>query len=123
MNKFLVLCTVYTIFTTVTNLCNIFLIFHDYLNFWYFTIFGSIKFAVESFINSTLYFTKSVIYLKDITVSTKELFKLEVPWQVIVAIAKIWLLSFIFFYSFIPFATMQKGFKVESLYFNNLLTL
>ena len=79
MNKFLVLCTVYTIFTTVTNLCNIFLIFHDYLNFCYFTIFGSIKFAVESFINSTLYFTKSVIYLKDITVSTKELFKLEVP--------------------------------------------
>ena len=73
-NEFLVLCIVYTIFTNVTNLCNIFSIFYDYLNFCYFTIFGSIKFAVENFITSTLYFTKLVIYLRDITVSTKELF-------------------------------------------------
>ena len=73
-NAFLVLCIVYTIFTNATNLCNIFSIFYDYLNFCYFTIFGSIKFAVENFITSTLYFTKLVIYLRDITVSTKELF-------------------------------------------------
>ena len=64
-------------FTNVTNLCNIFLIFYDYLNFCYFTIFGSIKFAVENFITSTLYFTKSVIYLRDITASTKEIFKIR----------------------------------------------
>ena len=61
----------------VSNLCNIFLIFYDYLNFCYFTIFGSIKFSVENFITSTLYFTKSVIYLRDITVSTKELFQIR----------------------------------------------
>ena len=51
--------------------------FYDYLNFCYFTIFGSIKFPVENFITSTLYFTKSVIYLKDITVSTKVLFQIR----------------------------------------------
>ena len=66
-------------FTNATNLCNIFLIFYDYLNFCYFTIFGSIKFSVENFITSTLYFTKSVIYLRDITVSTKKIFKLDLP--------------------------------------------
>ena len=76
-NEFLVLCIVSTIFTNVTNLCNIFLIFYDYLNVCYFTIFGSIKFAVENLITSTLYFTKSVIYLRDITVSTKELFQIR----------------------------------------------
>ena len=76
-NEFLVLCIVYTIFTNVTNLCNIFSIFYDYLNFCYFTIFGSIKFSVENFITSTLYFTKSVIYLRDIMVSTKELFQIR----------------------------------------------
>ena len=70
MNEFLVLCIVYTIFT-VTNLCNIFSIFYNYLNFCYFTTFGSIKFSVENVITTTLYFTKSVIYLRDITVSTK----------------------------------------------------
>ena len=77
MNEFLVLCIVYTIFTNVTNLCNIFSIFYDYLNFCYFTIFGSIKFSVENFITITLYFTKSVIYLRDIMVSTKELFQIR----------------------------------------------
>ena len=76
-NEFLVLCIVYTIFTNVTNLCNIFLIFYDYLNFCSFTIFGSIKFAVEYFITRTLYFTKSVIYLRDIVVSTKENFQIR----------------------------------------------
>ena len=76
-NEFLVLCIVYTIFTNVTNLCNIFSIFYDYLNFCYFTIFGSIKFSVENFITITLYFTKSVIYLRDIMVSTKELFQIR----------------------------------------------
>ena len=73
----MVLCIVYTIFTNVTNLCNIFSIFYDYLNFCYFTIFGSIKFSVENFITITLYFTKSVIYLRDIMVSTKELFQIR----------------------------------------------
>ena len=73
----MVLCIVYTIFTNVTNLCNIFLIFYDYLNFCSFTIFGSIKFAVEYFITRTLYFTKSVIYLRDIVVSTKENFQIR----------------------------------------------
>ena len=78
-NEFLVLCIAYTIFTNVTNLCNTFSIFYDYLNFCFFTIFGSINFSVENFITSTLYFTKSVIYLRDITVSTKELFKVDLP--------------------------------------------
>ena len=76
MNEFLVLCIVYTIFTNVTNLCNIFSVFYDYLNFCYFTIFGSIKFSIENVITSTLYFTKLVIYLRDIMVSTKELFQI-----------------------------------------------
>ena len=76
-NEFLVFCIVYTIFTTVTNLCNIFLILYDYLNFYYFTIFGFIRFEVENFITSTLYFTKSVIYLRDTMVSTKELFQIS----------------------------------------------
>ena len=71
------LCIVYTVFTNVTNLCNIFLKFYDYLNFCYSTIFDSIKFAVENFMTSTLYFTKSVIYLRYITVSTKELFQIR----------------------------------------------
>ena len=35
------------------------------------------RFAVENFIISTLYFTKSAIYFRDITVSTKELFKIR----------------------------------------------
>ena len=78
-NEFLVLCIVYTIFTNVTNPCNIILIFYDYLSFCYFTNFGSLKFSHENFITSTLYFTKSVIYLRDITVSTKELFKVDLP--------------------------------------------
>ena len=73
-NEFLVLCIAYTIFTNVTNLCNTFSIFYDYLIFCYFTIFGSINFSVEKFITTPLYFTKSVSYLRDITVSTKELF-------------------------------------------------
>ena len=55
----------------------IFLIFYDDLNFCSFTIFGSIKFAVEYFITRTLYFTKSVIYLRDIVVSTKENFQIR----------------------------------------------
>ena len=76
-NDFFASCIVYTIFTNVTNLCNIFLIFYDYLNFCYFSIFGSIKFAVENFAISTLYFAKSVIYLRDITVSTKERFQIR----------------------------------------------
>ena len=76
-NEFLVLCIVYIIFTNVTNLCNIFAIFYDYINFCYFTIFGSLKFSVENFITSTLYFTTSVIYLRDIMVSTKELFQIR----------------------------------------------
>ena len=66
-------------FTNTTSLCNIFLIFYDNLNFCYFNIFGSIKFAIENFITSTLYFTKSVIYLRYITVSTKKIFKLDLP--------------------------------------------
>ena len=74
----MVLCIVSNIFTNVTNLCNIFLIFYDYLNVCYFTVFGSVKFAVENFITSTFYFTKSVIYLRDMTVSTKELFQISV---------------------------------------------
>ena len=74
MNEFLVLCIVYTIFTNVTNLCNIFSIFYD---FCYFTIFGSIKFSIENVITSTLYFTKLVIYLRDIMVFTKELFQIR----------------------------------------------
>ena len=56
-NEFLVLCIVYTIFTDVTNLCNAFSMFYDYLNFCYFTIFGSFKFAVKNFITNILYFT------------------------------------------------------------------
>ena len=76
-DEFLVLCIIYTIFTNVTNPCNIFLLFYDYLNFCYFTIFGSLKFSVEDFITSTLYFTKSVIYLRDIMVSIKELFQIR----------------------------------------------
>ena len=75
-NEFVVLCVVSTIFTNVTNLCNIFLIFYDYLNFCYFTIFGSVKFTVENFTTSTFYF-KSIIYLRDITVSTKEFFQIR----------------------------------------------
>ena len=75
----MVLCFVYTIFTNVTNLCNIFSTFYDYLNFCYFTSFGSLKFSVENFTTSTLYFTKSVIYLRDIMVSTKELFQIRLP--------------------------------------------
>ena len=59
-NEFLVLCIVSTIFTNVTNVCNRFLIFYDYLNFCY-------------FITSTFYF-QLIMYLRDITVSTKELF-------------------------------------------------
>ena len=83
-NEFLVLCIVYAIFTNVTNLCNTFLIFYDYLFFFcccccccYFTIFCSARFAVENFITNTLYFTNSVIYLKDIRVSTKKLFQIR----------------------------------------------
>ena len=73
----MVLCIVYAIFTNVTDLCNIFSIFYDYLNFCYFAIFGSITFSVENFKTSTLYFTKPVIYLRDIAVSTKEFFKIR----------------------------------------------
>ena len=76
-NEFLILCIVYTSFTNITNLCNIFLIFYDYLNFCYFTTFGSIKFAVENLTASTIYFFKPVIYLTDITVSTKKLFPIR----------------------------------------------
>ena len=76
-NEFLVLYIVTTIFTTVINLCNIFLIFYNYLNFCYFTIFGSVKVAVENFITSVYYFTKLVIYLRDISVSKKELFQIK----------------------------------------------
>ena len=68
----MVLYIVYTVFTNVINLWNIFLIFYDHLDFCYFTTFGSIKFAVENFITSTLYSTKSVNYLKYATISTKE---------------------------------------------------
>ena len=64
-NEFLILCIAYTIFSNVTNLCKTFLIFYDYLNFCDFTIFGSINFSVENFITSTLCFTKSTIYLRD----------------------------------------------------------
>ena len=53
-NGVLVLCVVSTIVTNVTKLCNIFLIFYDYLNFCYFTSFGSIKFAVKNSITGTL---------------------------------------------------------------------
>ena len=73
----MVLCIVYAIFTNVINLWNIFLIFNDYLNFCYCTIFRSVKSAVKNFITSTLYFTKSVIYLGDITVSTKNVFQIR----------------------------------------------
>ena len=76
-DEFLVLCIIYTIFTNVTNPCNIFSIFFNYLNFCLFTIFGSLKLSVENFITSTLDFTKSVIYLRDIIVSTKELFQIR----------------------------------------------
>ena len=76
-NEFLVLCIVYTIFTNVTNLCNTFSIFYDNLGFCYFTIFGSINFSVANFITSTLCFTKSVIFLRDIMVSIKELFQIR----------------------------------------------
>ena len=77
-NEFLLLCIVYTIFTNVTNLFNlILLMFYDLIFYDYFTIFGSINFPVESFITNTLYFTKSVNYLKDITVSTKVLFQIR----------------------------------------------
>ena len=48
-NDYFVLCIVYTFFINVANLCNIFLIFYNFLNFCYFTIFGSIKFAVWKF--------------------------------------------------------------------------
>ena len=54
----------------------IFLIFYNYLNFCYFAIFGSAKFAVENSITSIFYVPKSVIYLSDMTVSTKELFQI-----------------------------------------------
>ena len=74
-NEFVVLCIIYTNFTDFTNRCNIFLIFYNYLIFCYFTIFGSFKFAVENFTTSTLYFTNSVIYSRDTTVSTKEPFQ------------------------------------------------
>ena len=73
----MVLCIVYTIFINTTNLYNIFSIFYDYLNFCYYTIFASIKFSVENFITSTFYFTKSLIYLRDITISTKERFQIR----------------------------------------------
>ena len=76
-NEFLALCIVSRFFNNDANQCHIFLIFYDYLNFCYYTIFGSIKFAVENFITSTLYFTKSVNYFRDITVSTKELFQIR----------------------------------------------
>ena len=46
-NEFLVLCIVFTIFTNVIYLCNIFLVFYDYLNFCYFTIFGSINLQLK----------------------------------------------------------------------------
>ena len=105
-NEFLVLCIVPTIFTNVTNLCNIFLIFYDYLNFCYFTIFGSIKFEVENFITSTLYFTKSVIYLRDITVSIKELFQIKLTlisncsdWENMIAL---FVFSFILLFLLLP---------------------
>ena len=120
----MVLCLVYTIFTNVTNLCNIFLIFYDYLNFCSFTIFGSIKFAVEYFITSTLYFTKSVIYLRDIVVSTKDPFQIRLTLISNSSDFKNMIALFVFsFNSFIPVATTQNRFKVESLYINNLLIL
>ena len=72
-NEFLVLFIVSTIFTNVTNACNIFLIFYD----CYFTNFGSLKFSHENFITRTLYFTKWVIYLRDIMVSTKKIFQIR----------------------------------------------
>ena len=73
----MVLCIVYAIFTNVTNLCNTFLIFYDYPDFCYFTVFGSIKSAVDNFVTSAPYFIKSVIYLRAIKVSTKLLFQIR----------------------------------------------
>ena len=54
-----------------------YVIYYNYLNFCYFTIFGSVKVAAEKFISSVYYFTKSVIYLRDIKVFTKELFQIR----------------------------------------------
>ena len=51
-NEFLVLSIVTLTFTNVTDPCNILLIFYDFPNFCYFTIFGSVKVAVEKFITS-----------------------------------------------------------------------
>ena len=85
------------------TLRKIFLKFYDYLNFCYFTIFGPIKFAVENFITSTLYFTASVIYLRDTTVSNKELFQIRLTVISNGSDCKIWLLYLylvLFFYSF-----------------------
>ena len=55
-NEFLVLCIVFTNLTNATNISDIFLIFYDYLNFCYFTLFGSVKFTVENFTANTFYF-------------------------------------------------------------------
>ena len=61
-NEFLVLCIVSTIFTNFTNLCNIFLIFYDYLNLQ---------------LKTSTFCFKSIIYLRNIMVSTKELFQIR----------------------------------------------
>ena len=66
-----------TIFTNVNNLCNIFLLFYDCLIFCCFTIFDSIKFVNENFITTTFYFSKPVIYLRGIAVSTKKFFQIR----------------------------------------------
>ena len=123
-NEFLVLCIVYTIFTNVTNLCNIFLIFYDYLNFLLFYYFWVYRFALENFITSTLYFTKSAIYFRDITVSTKELFKIRLTLVSNSSNCEnvITLFVFSFILSFL-FPTTQKTFKIETLHINSLLLI
>ena len=122
-NEFLVLCIVYTIFASVTNLCNIFLIFYDYLNFCYFTIFGSVKFAVENFITSNLYFIKSVIYLRDIMVSTKERFQIRLTMIINSSDCKKMIALFVFNFIHLFLLLPHKRFKGGSLFITNLLIL
>ena len=122
-NEFLVLCIVYTIFTSVTNLCNIFLIFYDYLNFCYFTIFGSVKFAVENFITSNLYFIKSVIYLRDIMVSTKERFQIRLTLISNSSDCKKMIALFLFNFIHLFLLLPHKRFKVGSFFITNFILL
>ena len=79
-------------------------------HFCYFTNFGSFKFAVANFINSILYFDKSVIYLRDLKFLQNSFFQVRFTLISNSSNCK----NCIQFYFIIPFVSRQNRFEVEN---------